>query len=737
MERIDVIPWDEDFNTGIDIVDAQHRQLVEVINGLAAQFALTPDQIELSTVFEELIAYTRYHFDSEEYIWQSRLHENQNTQNHREIHQDFIRELRELIALQDDSPVDEVANRTFDFLIEWLISHILISDRHMAYRVAGIESGLSPEAAEREAAMKMESHTRLVTGLIMQLYKTLAHNTIQLMQERGRLRKARAELEAKETLLRTVIDQIPDILLVKNRDGRFVMVNRTLADFYDTTPEAMVGKDDSDFGVSEAMSEAHRQNVLEIMSEGVMRVVYEESRNAATGEIHHFKSLKKPFKNAEDAQQILVVAHDITDEIRTQEELQRQRALLKTLIQTIPDLVWLKDQDGIYLACNHRFEAFFGAKEEEIVGKSDYDFVEKELADFFRHHDLKAMHRGGPSVNEERITFKSDGHEELLETIKTPMHDDKGTLIGVLGIGRDITEQKQRDLEIREKLQKIIDLQNSIVILTDATELRFVNEKFLEFFGYESIEAFKATYGCICERFIGHEHFFHLGKIKENESNWIDSIMNLTGRERIVSMLSDESVPHAFSVSVGRFDDAMYIVNFSDISDTMIEKLQLERQANLDELTRTHNRAYFHHNIAACLRQRHKHHTGTGIIFLDIDHFKAINDTYGHDTGDEVLKEIAQLLKQHIRDLDRLIRWGGEEFVIVTEATLLKQVHQQAENLRTIISHHSFEQVKGHLTCSFGCALYADDEEIDATLKRADEAMYRAKADGRNLVRSL
>ncbi|MEI6703473.1 MAG: PAS domain S-box protein [Deltaproteobacteria bacterium] len=119
------------------------------------------------------------------------------------------------------------------------------------------------------------------------------------------------------------------------------------------------------------------------------------------------------------------------DELRhTQAE---NEARLRTLVRTIPDLVWLKDLDGIYLACNRMFERFFGAKEEEIVGKTDYDFVDSELADFFREHDHIAMVAGEPTSNEEWITYSDNGQRVLLETVKTPpMYDSEGKLIGVL-----------------------------------------------------------------------------------------------------------------------------------------------------------------------------------------------------------------------------------------------------------------------------------------------------------------
>lgn len=120
-------------------------------------------------------------------------------------------------------------------------------------------------------------------------------------------------------------------------------------------------------------------------------------------------------------------------------QMEAERIRLRTLVSAIPDLIWLKDPEGVYLACNPKFERLLGASEAEIVGKTDYDFVDRELADSFREHDRKAMLAGGPSVNEEWLTFADDGHRALVETIKTPMHDVEGRLIGVLGIARDIT----------------------------------------------------------------------------------------------------------------------------------------------------------------------------------------------------------------------------------------------------------------------------------------------------------
>lgn len=139
--------------------------------------------------------------------------------------------------------------------------------------------------------------------------------------------------------------------------------------------------------------------------------------------------------------------------------LEGERTYLRTLISTIPDLIWLKNSAGVYLACNPAFERFFGARESEIVGKTDYDFVAADLADFFRQNDQEAMAAGKPRVNEEWITFADDGHRALLETTKTPMHASDGTLVGVLGIGHDITEHRHIQQELirhRDHLEEVV-----------------------------------------------------------------------------------------------------------------------------------------------------------------------------------------------------------------------------------------------------------------------------------------
>ncbi|MBT3742021.1 MAG: PAS domain S-box protein, partial [Polaribacter sp.] len=122
-------------------------------------------------------------------------------------------------------------------------------------------------------------------------------------------------------------------------------------------------------------------------------------------------------------------------------------------MNTIPDLIWLKSEDGRYLFVNNRFEDFFGAKEQDIVGKTDYDFVDKELADLFRMNDKKAIYNG-ISLNEETVVFANDNHIELLEITKVPVISNDNSIVGVLGIARDITAKKKAE-NLTQKLSSI------------------------------------------------------------------------------------------------------------------------------------------------------------------------------------------------------------------------------------------------------------------------------------------
>lgn len=331
-----------------------------------------------------------------------------------------------------------------------------------------------------------------------------------------------------------------------------------------------------------------------------------------------------------------------------------------------------------------------------------------------------------------RLIRKDGGIRYVNESGKHEL-DHYGKPCKIVGSIHDISEIIRHEKNLFHKLKKFIDIQDSIVILTNSRKINFANKKFFDFFGYENLVDFLKDYNCIIDRFIDNDSFFHKDKVSEGEQNWIESLLNLPGRQRIVSILDKSSVPHAFTVSINKFNSDSYVINFSDISDNMIEKLQLQKQAIHDPLTGAFNRVYYDNSIKHIIESNKNNNKKTGVIFFDVDHFKQVNDTYGHKVGDNILIALVHLVKKHIRENDPLIRWGGEEFIIVTPTDFLQDIHKQAEYIRTIIEHHQFSDIK-KLTCSFGVAICAEGEDINQTIKTADKKLYEAKSSGRNRV---
>ncbi|TCN25347.1 diguanylate cyclase (GGDEF)-like protein [Mesobacillus foraminis] len=158
----------------------------------------------------------------------------------------------------------------------------------------------------------------------------------------------------------------------------------------------------------------------------------------------------------------------------------------------------------------------------------------------------------------------------------------------------------------------------------------------------------------------------------------------------------------------------------------------VRKQSQIDSLTGIFNRQHMDELLAEKLMQRPKENKPLSVIFLDIDHFKCINDRFGHDMGDWVLKEFTRVISARLTDTEFFGRWGGEEFVIITDSGLA-EAGVLAERLRVIIEQHTFQSA-GKVTCSFGVSSYQNGDDALSLIKRADEGLYLSKTRGRNQV---
>lgn len=159
----------------------------------------------------------------------------------------------------------------------------------------------------------------------------------------------------------------------------------------------------------------------------------------------------------------------------------------------------------------------------------------------------------------------------------------------------------------------------------------------------------------------------------------------------------------------------------------------IKKLSETDKLTGLYNRLKFFDNLDYELAKQIRNNSNLSLIMFDIDHFKSVNDTYGHDIGDHVLREISALVSTELREYDTFARWGGEEFLILLPDINIDDCYKKADQIRKAIE--SFDFISDRvITSSFGVAAYEKDEEKDIVIKRVDEALYESKRTGRNKV---
>ena len=170
---------------------------------------------------------------------------------------------------------------------------------------------------------------------------------------------------------------------------------------------------------------------------------------------------------------------------------------------------------------------------------------------------------------------------------------------------------------------------------------------------------------------------------------------------------------------------------------TYEENRRLKNLLTIDELTGISNRRHLDFNLRNMISESNEFSTSFGILFLDIDNFKDVNDTYGHNVGDEVLKLISRTIKSSLRLEDKIGRWGGEEFIALIKTNDKKELTRIAEKLRLLVSHSYYkieDSEKLKVTISIGGAMYEKGEDVESLISRADKNMYFSKDNGRNKV---
>jgi diguanylate cyclase (GGDEF)-like protein/PAS domain S-box-containing protein len=510
-------------------------------------------------------------------------------------------------------------------------------------------------------------------------------------------------------------------------DGAFIEVNRAFSQTSGYAVAEVLGRTSADLDLF--IDPGFRERVLKRLTYAGSIEEMEVGIRTRSGEIRY--GLFSAGSLLLQGQPVLLTQLlDISDRKAFESALEQERSMLRTLIDTLPSLIWLKDVQGRYLACNVSFEGLYGQAEVDLLGKTDYDYVDEELADFFRANDRKAIELGKSRTNEEWLTFASNGYRGLFETVKTPMHDANGQLIGVLGVARDISVKRQTEERLR-LAAKVFDHANEGILICNAERnIIEINPTFSEITGYSAADVMGQNPRMLSSGRHDKKFFQTMWAHIHEQGFWRGEIWNRRKDAAVYACL--------ITISLVRDDDGNlthYIGIFNDITLLKTHQEKLEMLAHFDALTRLPNRVLLADRMHQAMAHARREKSLLAVCYLDLDGFKPINDTHGHEAGDQLLIEIARRLQQATRDEDTVSRLGGDEFVL-----LLSDIHSisQCDKAATrvlqgisaplMVNNHQVD-----ISASMGVTLYPrDSADADTLLRHADQAMYQAKMAGRS-----
>ena len=386
---------------------------------------------------------------------------------------------------------------------------------------------------------------------------------------------------------------------------------------------------------------------------------------------------------------VVLVFRDVTAEHTLKEALSREKALLRCLIDAVPDLIFYKDINSIYIGCNKAFEKYAGRPEASQIGKSDFDFFDRQTAEQFQRFDLAVLESRQSKSNEEWVTYP-DGRCVLVDTIKTPFFTPEGMMLGLVGVSRDITERKRFEEKLAASEERIRSLGNNLpngyiyqCELTSAGHAKF------HFIG----TGLEKIHGLAAEKVLHNPNLLlkqidagQLAHYKEavatSARDLSDFSMELfihpPGGSRWIQVCSR---PKSLAKGAIVWDGVAL-----DITEKKLSEEQIWRQANFDPLTSLPNRRMFHDRLEQQIKNADRNTAAFALLFIDLDRFKEINDTLGHILGDKLLETAAKRIVSCVRDTDTVARLGGDEFtVILTDLEDSEDVERVAQSILALM----------------------------------------------------
>ena len=408
----------------------------------------------------------------------------------------------------------------------------------------------------------------------------------------------------------------------------------------------------------------------------------------------------------------------------------------RLLLDEVGAFVYTTDSEGRFAYANQLVLDLLGPnlKLEDVQGKSFTDFVDiGEAGDTMRETDRRVLRDGETIAREEDNHIHATGETRTYWSVKKPLRDNDGNIVGLIGISHDITEKKRLEDKLRQQkelLDVVLDNVDALVYMKGANRrFLYANRHLAEVFGQP------------IEHIIGRLDSELMPKdvadaFWEKDQHILATGQRYTGEESLVDNQGRQR--HYWSVVVpwaGAGGMPALIGLVTDITELHQLQEELQRQIRTDSLTGIANRrSFFEHAESEFARSR-RHRLPLSLIAIDIDHFKRINDRYGHPMGDRVLRDFAGCAAHALREEDVCARTGGEEFCILLPETDLKHAVAIAERIRlaTAACRPCPEHPELAITASFGiAALEERTPSFDILFSRADHALYTAKQQGRN-----
>lgn len=412
-----------------------------------------------------------------------------------------------------------------------------------------------------------------------------------------------------------------------------------------------------------------------------------------------------------------------------------QHANFMAMMDATDDCIYFKDRNHVFTGASRILAARAGLNRTDLSGKTDYDVFPQEYADFNYRLEKQAF-SGIADVREVQETRDNNGKPEWIENRVCPVRDASGEITGLFGVARDVTSRQRAENELR--IAAAVESQESTMITDAACVILRVNQAFADSSGYSSEEVVGQTPRLLKSGRHSADFYRTMWDSIQNTGTWRGEIWNRRKNGNVY--------PGQLTISSVKTPDGAvthYVGSHVDISARKAAEEEANHLAFYDQLTGLPNRRLLLDRLGHALAFSARSGTEGALLFIDLDNFRTLNDTLGHNVGDLLLQQVAKRLETCMRRSDTVARLGGDEFVVMLEGMSGEDMAAAAQTKivgdKIIAALNAPYQIALHVcrsTPSIGAVLFSDHKQsMDELLKQADIAMYQAKQDGRNTLR--